>query len=443
MNATSLRTLIFALSANLLLVACGETQLPVATGKGSIRGIHAIVGFSDVDFLIEERRIGTADFKNATGASYDDLSYTFNFELPQVGEQPLRIASRTLDVDRDTEYSIVLTGDTGAQEATLWQRAEREWTGSETVFDVMVGHANGTLGSVDVYLDAAGSVPVAGNALASLNFRQQSEPRDLEAGEYQLTLTPAGNPATILYRSAPTNFPAAASYLLTVFEADPGITGPVSIRVFTSSNVSTELPDERFPATAQFVNASIASGAVDIAIDGDYTNLAVSNLAFGAVSQDVEVPSSGNYQYAPTGTTMALLDEDRTVVLGSTNLMILAGEANDLVTLQAAGLRRGFSTVGRLRITNTATEFDAVDVYILEAGASVDDNFPSLFNFPYGFNQVLDRAADDYEITLTETTTKNVIAGPEPLPVDVFDVTEIVILDAPDTGALGILTFSN
>ena len=76
-------------------------------------------------------------------------------------------------------------------------------------------------------------------------------------------------------------------------------------------------------------------------------------------------------------------------------------------------------------------------------GASVDDNFPSLFNFPYGFNQVLDRAADDYEITLTETTTKNVIAGPEPLPVDVFDVTEIVILDAPDTGALGILTFSN
>lgn len=441
MTNTFQRTAFTVLAALSLLTACGETSLPVATGKADIRGINAIAGFSDVSFLIEERQIGAVSFKGASGASYDDLSYTFNFELPLPDDAPARIASRTLDVVRDNDYSFVLTGNTDAQEATLWQRPSRDWSGTETVFDLMVGHANTSLGNVDVYIAAGGTAPVAGNAIGSTDFRGQIDPREFETGEYQVTLTPAGDPATILYRSAPTTLPASQSYLLTIFDGDPGINGPVSVRILTG-NVATELPDERFPATRQFFNASIDTGAVDVALDADYANLAVSNLAYGSLSEDVEVPTSANYQYAPTGTTNAIVDEDQTVTLGSTGLQILAGDEGEVVALQAAGFRRGFSTVGRVRVTNTVTSFSNLDIYILETGTDIAERFPTLFNFPYGFNQVLDRAPGDYEVTIAEPGSDTRVAGPEPLTLAPFDVFEVILLDTADPNVVQIEIFS-
>ena len=60
---------------------CGESSQPVATGKGQIRGINAIVTAAEVGFLIEERNLGGVNFKGATGFStFDDLTYNFNFD---------------------------------------------------------------------------------------------------------------------------------------------------------------------------------------------------------------------------------------------------------------------------------------------------------------------------------------------------------------------------
>lgn len=435
---------------SLLLGGCGETQLPQATGKGEINGINAIVGFGEIGFLIEERTIGPINYKSAVGAEYDDLSYTFNFDLPLPGSgvPPERLASLTVDVVRDTIYWLALTGDTSAQQVTLWERPRREWVGDESVFDVMVGHANPALGAVDVYLAPGGTMPVAGNALGSVEFRELIDPREFESGEYQVTLTPAGDPATILYRSAETNIPAAQSYLLTVFETDPEINGPVSLRIIPEGGIATELADERFPATSQFLHASIDQGAVDIAIDADYANPAVSNLGYGEISSDIEVPTPANYQYAPTGTTTAILEADRSVFPGSTNLQILAGDESAPAALQLGGLRRGYSTVGRLRFLNTITQHDSVDVYILEPGTSIDDSRQTFFGIPFGFSEVLNIAPDDYEITVAETQTtadeiKTTLAGPVLVSLEAFDTVEVVLLDDPDPAAAQILTIRN
>ena len=102
MTLRLLRTALSVLAVTSLVSACGESQLPVATGKADVRGLNAIVGFPDVNFLIEERQVGTVSYKDAAAATYDDLSYTFNFELPLPSDPPARIASRTVDVIRDT-----------------------------------------------------------------------------------------------------------------------------------------------------------------------------------------------------------------------------------------------------------------------------------------------------------------------------------------------------
>ena len=65
-----------------LASSCAETSRPVANGKGSIRGIAAIVDSPDTTFLIQERSIGNITYKDATGfARFDDLSYDFSFDI--------------------------------------------------------------------------------------------------------------------------------------------------------------------------------------------------------------------------------------------------------------------------------------------------------------------------------------------------------------------------
>ena len=123
-----MRTLRFALlltaAAALLLAACtGESQLPEATGKGIVRAINAISTSPDIVFRIEERTIASLSYKVASsGARYDDLEYTFNFDADLGGEAGLtRIASFPLDVIKDTSYTFVVSGSLAAPDITLWE----------------------------------------------------------------------------------------------------------------------------------------------------------------------------------------------------------------------------------------------------------------------------------------------------------------------------------
>ena len=95
-------TMVYRSIALLLMVAavagCSETRFQEATGKGVVRGINGVVDAADAIFLIEEVSIGQIPYKSATAPrEYDNLDYTFNFDLPVPNEpEPLRIASRRL-----------------------------------------------------------------------------------------------------------------------------------------------------------------------------------------------------------------------------------------------------------------------------------------------------------------------------------------------------------
>lgn len=428
-----------------LATGCTETQLPTPTGKAGVRGINAIAAYGEVAFNIEQRNIASVGFKESSSrAQYDDLSYTFNFEVPQTSTAPLRVGSRTVDVVADTDYTFVLAGDVNDQEVFLWESPTREWTESDTVFEAIVGHVNPDFGTVDVYLGADGTVPVAGNAIGTLAFGEQIGPIDVEAGEYQVTLTPENDPGTVLYRTAATTLPAAESLLFAVFQADPEITGPAALRVFTEGGAATSLADERFPPTVQFLNASLETGAIDVALDGDYASLAVSGLAFGAVSADVEVPTTGtNYQYAPAGTTAAVLEEDVSLAAGFRSLFVLVGDSGDLSTLRLPSVRRGISTISRLRLINAVTNTESIDIYIRAPGTDIETVLPNAFNIGLGFNSVIQQLAGEYEVTVTANGSSTPLAAPVPLSLSTNEVVELVVLDAVDPNAVDVLIFDN
>ena len=74
---------LLACASTLLLGACSDgSALPSATGKAGILAINAIEASPDINFLIEERSIGTIPYKAMSILQeYDDLDYTFNFDV--------------------------------------------------------------------------------------------------------------------------------------------------------------------------------------------------------------------------------------------------------------------------------------------------------------------------------------------------------------------------
>ncbi len=423
---------------------CTETQFPEATGKGTVRGINAVEGVSDVVFLIEETPLGTLAFKESSSrAEYDNLNYTFNFDLPLPGAAPRRLASRNVDVVTDNDYLFVLGGDANSQQVLLWERPLREWTDADTTFDIDIGHAS-SLGAVDVYFDAPGTLPVAGNQIGTLSFGERLDAIEREAGDFELVVTAANDPSTVLNQGIAFNFAPAQSYTLAVFDGDPGITAPVSVRVVGEGGATVEIADQRFPPTAQFVHASFDTGPVDVVFDGDFANPAVGNLEFGRVSGDVDLPATTtNIQYAPTGNTTPLLEEETTVAAGSRSLFVLVGAPGDLIAVRLPSVRRSFPTVARLRLINALTNTEVIDIYVTEPGADISNRIPAVPGVALGFSTLGSQAAGDYEITVTANRETTPLVGPVPITLSAGDITEIVVLDTADPAAAELLIFSS
>jgi hypothetical protein len=435
---------VLLLLASIVLAGCGETAFEQATGKSQIRGINGLVETADVIFLIEETPISELSYKTATSQrEYDNLSYTFSFDLPFPSSR--RLASRTIDAIEDIEYTFIVAGPAANPEMILWERPAPDWTGTETVFDIGAGHVSNSVGEVDVYFAAPGTIPVLGDALGSLDFGGRIADRPLDGGEYEVVLTAKDDPANILFTSSTLILAPASSYTIVVFDADPSITAPVSVRLIDQSGSSLELGDVNFPPTAQFVNAAFGSGNLDVVADGDFVNRLVVDLPFGGVSPDVDIEQGPlTYSYLPTGSTTPLLDADLTVLRGTRSMVVIAGEVGDLQTIQLGSDRRGFSTLGRYRLTNASFNSQDIDFYFLEPGTTVDDRLPNIFGLEFAdATNVAPQIARDFDLVVTTSGEKTILAGPEALTLNANDMVEIILLDTVDPNVAELLIFSN
>lgn len=439
---------IILLTLSCALLGCVETQRQDPTGKGAIRGYNALADSFNSNFLIEERSLGVLEYKDGSPVTrFDDLTYTFNFDIAVAGDAGTqRIASVTKAIVTDTDYLFLLVGAIATPEILVWERPEREWTDTDTVFEMAFGHLGPMLGPVDVYYAATGTVPVLGNAVGSLDFGERIDEIEFETGQYEMFLTAPGDPSTILYQGSPLTNPAAASNVTLILDRDPSLTGEVSVHQLIPSGSSIEIPDGRFLPTVQVVNAAFGSGNVDLVIDNDFVNPAtVANLAFGAVSADTIVPAGTfPYTYTPPASTTVLLEEDTGAVLGTRTMIVLRGEAGALATTSLVSNRRPYSTAAQIRIMNAAVNFPTVDVYLSADDTILDDLIPILRSLPFGLaSEYQQPEANSYELTITLPAEKTIIAGPITLDVATGDIVEIVILDTADPAIGALLEFTN
>jgi hypothetical protein len=434
--------------AVLLLGACGqESDLPAATGKASIRAINAIKTSQDINFLIEERLIGSAGYAAATSsASYDDLDYTFNIEVFYAGETAQRrIASRFIDFEADKDYTLLVSGSLSNPALTLWQDDQRSFDEADTVFEAKFAHASASLGALDYYFADPGIAPALGNQVATLSFGEVSQAVDFAAGDFVLTVTTANDPTDVVYVSDTTAIAARGAFIFMPFEGSANNTAPVIVRAINTAGDSISLPDPRFPPTIRFVNASMDLGTSDIYDDEMLTSQLVANHAYLDVSAELGIPADANtFYYTPAGDTTAVtLEAALTAFNGNRYRLVASGVAGSLTATSFVPDLQPVDTHAKLRLLQVSNNFDFVDVYAVAAGISIDDVNPTRFGIaPRQPSSTVPLAAGSYDLYVTRSLEKVVLAGPYRIDVVRGDIVDMIVVDTVDPAVLDALFLS-
>lgn len=433
--------ILVTLAGVVLMAACGESSLPVATGKANIRAINAIKASPNISFKIEERTIGDVSYKSVSPQGrYDDLDYTFNFDVFFAGDTArTRVASEQIDFVTDQDYTLLISGTLATPVVTLWETAARTFTVDETIFQARFAHTATTLGTVDYYFAAAGVAPVMGQEVATLSFGQITDPIDLEAGPYVITITTAGDPLDIIYTSDEAQMVAQAQLIITPFDGDTDDVAPIIVRSLGALGSAVSLTDSSYPATVEFLHASIELGIADIYDDETLLSQVVAGHAYKSVSAEIPIAAGEHtFRYTPAGgTTAVTLEGTLTADPGVRYRFVALGNNGNFSTAAVIPGRRPVDSFVRILLLQTSANFAAVDFYAVAVGTEITDVASFLFSLAPGVPApAAGHAAGSFDLYVTDSGTKDILAGPTQVDFALGDVVDIVIFDTVDPAVL-------
>ena len=431
-----MKRLVLVVALLAVLAACSpESDRPTPTGKGTIRGINAIIASPSIGFRIEERLLGNIDYKDGSNdARYDDFEYIFNFDALLAGDlERTRIASVALKVDADKDYSLVISGDLMNPTVTIWEGDERSFDGTDTVFETRFAHTAATLGDVDLYFAPDGTAPAIGEEIGSLSFGEILPAIDVEAGAYVITVTRAGDPLDILYQSGVATYLAQTALLIPFFDGDEVNTGEFVARGFTAAG-SLLLPDATALPTIRFIQASFDLPNSDVYDDEFLTSLVLSDHAFGEFTDDMQLPIGlTSYTYTTVGDTSAVLFESGILTLADNHFnFLIIGEQGARFAQTYIPDRRSVSTIVKIQPYHAALQNNLLDFYVVDTGMPIDDQNPVL-RLAYSLSSpTLQFIAGNYDLYVTVAGEKTIVAGPRRIDVVLGDVVEVIIVDTVD-----------
>ncbi len=229
---------------------------------------------------------------------------------------------------------------------------------------------------------------------------------------------------------------ARVSYTLAIFDADPSITGNISVRSISDWVFSAELPDSNFMPTLRTVHAAFGTENIDIYRDDDFTAPIFPNLGFGETTGDLPVPDGAvNYTYTAVGNTGAIINELNQFILpGQRVSTFLAGmQGGDLSRITLADNRRSIETHAKLRLIHAAANFDTLDLYLVDTGTDIADINPLAADLNFGFFTDFGATiAGNYDLILTLPDEKDPIATLLQLDLVAGDVVEVLLMDTVD-----------
>jgi hypothetical protein len=444
---STIRALAVALTA-LAAAACGNDSPDPTSQTAELSVIHASPDAPAVDLELNGAAIASGlDYKQnfpnqlvKAGAT----TLTVKGVLPGtarpavIGPVSLTLAagSRTaiLAVNRVANIEpLVITRDTSAVAA-----------GSVRL---QVVHAAPNAPRVAVYVTAP-NASLAGSAPAgTFSFKESFGPVSIPAGDYQIRVTPAGTPGTVVFDSGTVRLDAGGDLLVSAVQNTTTGASPITLLATTTSGATLNLLDRAAPARVRVVHASPDTPPVSVFVNDNFTTPLVPNLAFPNATPFVDVPGGTyNIKVTPAGNTGVIaINANPTFAAGNEYSVLAVGRLATIEPLVLTEDRRRVATQAKVRIIHASPSAGPVDIYVVAPGTPISNSTPSFTNVPFKANTgYVNLTAGAYDVIVTPTGSKTAAIGPVRVTLANSGVYSIAARDAAGGGVpLGVIALDD
>ena len=410
------------------LAACSnESRTRSPTTQVAV--IHAAPSFGVLDFLRVQRREHSLSYLESGASNWDSDTYTFNVDAARPASMAERARSFTATLVAGNDYVIVL-GEDGGEIRELIVEVPRDLGSASEALFVLVHTAN-TLGPVDVYLEEPGANLAAATPRATLDSRASSAPFNVAAADYEVSLTEVGNPANVLLASQAFGLSSGTLSVLTIVDGANVRIAPIGV-LASGGGGDLLLVDRNLQAGIRAINAMTSGGALDVTIDSEFSPPLLPAVPVGIPSAYAFFDAGDrNLTVSPAGNPGVLeIDEAFTAENASLGTWFISGDPGALTATLSLDSGRVVTGESGLTIYNGVTSVTAVDVYVVAPGTDIATVPPTTTLVSGASAPDIRFELDDFEITVRQAASTNVLAGPQAVTIGAEGSYGILLTDS-------------
>lgn len=440
----SLRSRLLDICALLLVLGAALAACDSGTKRqpnAAIAVFHSAPSYGALLFRREERVEATLEYHSASTFVAESDQYDFNVDSqPANASAPVRQATFSQTLNPDTAYYFIMAESAGQIEPIIMTRPKFDATSSSA--EVSLVDAAQSLASADVYLTAPGADLSAANPIGAVDFAGDIGPLTVSAGDYTLSLTAAGDPASVLF-SSPTQTLAAGEPNVFVVNDGAG-EGLAAYTVTRVGGAVTTFTDVNSQTGLRAIVAAADKAARDVILDDQTATPLFAALPFATVPDYATVtPGARKLTITPAGNPGVVELENTPSMLGGRLMTYFVGAgATALEGLAVTDDHRSVVGEAHLRIFNGAGQFDGLQFYVTTIGTDITTVAPTTTLSAPAVANVLTLPPGDYELTI-RAPGPTVVAGPDTITVADGGTYSVLAVDGADAASADLVYFDD
>lgn len=392
------------------VAACESEGGRVRPPSTEVSVIHVAGRFGSLEFRRVERLEGTLNYRSSQVFTWDSGPYTFNIDSSILGT-PIRLYSFEADLAAGNDYSIVLTEANGWLHELILEGPEAELSETEAEI-IIVNTAAGLQSAVDVYIEPPGTVLAAATPRGAVDFLESIPVAAISPGEYELSLTQAGNPSSVVMASD--TFELAAGVRSTLSIIDGLSSASPAAAVVSGAGIDTPLTDRELRAGIRVLNAMTSRDPIDVTINSNFSPPLIPSAMF-AVPTDYAllVPGEHMLQVTPAGNSGAIeVETSFRAFPGQRGTWFVRGAPGSLAAFYSPDSQRLIRDVAEVTVYYGGTTVGSVDVFIVPPDTDLNTVLPTATLSETNALSFVYLGLGGYTITVRESGTQTVLAGP-------------------------------
>lgn len=408
-----------------------------------VRVHHSVADAPDVNVLLDgDIALEAVPFGASSGViELEEATYSVQVDGILADESTATvIGPADVELSGDMRYEVFAVGKVGDESIAPLIFANDFSAVTEGNVRVEVVHAAPDAPPVDVYVTAPDADLSAESALTTLSFTDNSGQVEVPAGDYQVRITVAGEPATVVYDSGTLTLADGADLVVAAVTNTMTGASPVMLQVADGEGAAL-VPDVNAGADIRVIHASADAPAVDVTVN-NAAEPAIQDLAFLQATDFINLPAADYLiDVAAAGGSPVVLDDVPLSLVTSDQLSIYAvGALGDgsLTLAAVSDMQRRIATEAQIQLVHASPSAGNVDIYVT-ATEDLSGATPAFADVPFNAEGLVSTGyvslpPGDYVVTVTATGTTTAAIGPVSLSLEGGGIYTAAAVDATGGG---------